>query len=84
LKIQQDRTLIIGDIHGSFESLRGVLQLAKYNLKQDRLICLGDYIDGWVHSYEVVDMLIDCQENSPFDNIYLVGIKISISCTIII
>ena len=73
MKIHQDRTLIIGDIHGSLESLNGVLEMAKYNPKQDRLICLGDYVDGWEHSYEVVDMLIDCQENSSFDNIYLMG-----------
>lgn len=67
------RTLVIGDIHGSLESLKGVLDLAQYDPKKDRLICLGDYVDGWEESYEVVQLLIDYQDQSPHDNIYLLG-----------
>jgi|GEM_PF-4319259 len=36
------RILVIGDIHGKIGSLTGVLDLAKYNYKEDRLICIGD------------------------------------------
>ena len=67
------RTLVIGDIHGSLESLVGVLDLVSYDPKKDRLICLGDYVDGWDESYEVVDYLISNQKASPYENIYLLG-----------
>lgn len=67
------RTIIIGDIHGSIESLKGVLGLASYNPIKDRLICLGDYIDGWENSYEVVELLLHYQNESPYENIYLLG-----------
>ena len=67
------RTLVMGDIHGSLESLTGVLKIASYDPKYDRLICLGDYIDGWTQSFEVVDALLQYQLDSPHENIYLLG-----------
>lgn len=67
------RTLILGDIHGHITALDTVLATAKYNPQQDRLICLGDYIDGWEASFEVVERLIAYQKQSPFKNIYLMG-----------
>lgn len=51
------RTLIIGDIHGSFRALEQVLQRCKAT-PQDHLIFLGDYVDGWSESPELIDYLI--------------------------
>lgn len=51
------RTLVIGDIHGGYQALIQVLERAQ--IKQtDTLIFLGDYVDGWSESFEVVEELI--------------------------
>jgi len=67
------RTLILGDIHGSKDSLDGVLEIADYSPSLDRFICIGDYVDGWKQSFEVVDYLIHLQEISIHNNVYLLG-----------
>ena len=51
------RTLVIGDIHGGFKALIQVLERANVD-KKDTLIFLGDYVDGWSESIEVLDFLI--------------------------
>lgn len=51
------RTLVIGDIHGGFKGLEQALSRAKIN-PDDRLIFLGDYVDGWSESAETVGFLI--------------------------
>lgn len=71
--MQYKRTLIIGDIHGNIRALESALKNANYKVEEDRIICLGDYIDGWKKSYEVVEKLIQLQANSPFEHIYLKG-----------
>lgn len=55
------RTLVIGDIHGGLKAIEQVLERAKNTLK-DTLIFLGDYVDGWSQSPEVLDFLIDLSE----------------------
>lgn len=54
------RTFVIGDIHGGYKALQQVLQRAKITRK-DRLIFLGDYVDGWSESYQVIETLIKLQ-----------------------
>jgi serine/threonine protein phosphatase 1 len=55
------RTLVIGDIHGGLKALIQLLE--KVELKEnDRLIFLGDYVDGWSESAQVVDFLIDLSQ----------------------
>lgn len=51
------RTWVIGDIHGAYQLLKQVLEKAGLN-KNDQLIFLGDYVDGWPESYQVVEYLI--------------------------
>lgn len=51
------RTLVIGDIHGGFKALEQVLQRANVTTN-DQLIFLGDYVDGWSQSFEVINKLI--------------------------
>ena len=52
------RTLAIGDIHGGFKGLKQVLKRAEVSAK-DQLIFLGDYVDGWSQSAQVIDYLIE-------------------------
>ena len=52
------RTLVIGDIHGGMLALRQILERAEVR-SDDRLIFLGDYVDGWSQSPQVLDFLID-------------------------
>jgi len=52
------RTLVIGDIHGGCKALLQVLDRAKVTPK-DKLIFLGDYVDGWSESAETIQKLIE-------------------------
>jgi serine/threonine protein phosphatase 1 len=70
------RTIAIGDIHGGYKAL--VQLIDKIKLKDDdQLIFLGDYVDGWSQSYEVVDFLISLsrkrKQNKQTPPIYLRG-----------
>ncbi|WP_298509646.1 metallophosphoesterase [uncultured Kordia sp.] len=51
------RTLAIGDIHGGFRALTQVLERANVTT-EDTLIFMGDYVDGWSESAELVEFLI--------------------------
>lgn len=51
------RTLVIGDIHGSYKALKQILERAEVTLN-DQLIFLGDYVDGWGQSPEVINYLM--------------------------
>jgi len=56
------RKLVIGDIHGGLKALKEILE--KINLiTTDQLIFLGDYVDGWSESPQVIDYLIQLNEN---------------------
>lgn len=52
------RTLVIGDIHGGLHALRQIIDRANVT-KNDTLIFLGDYVDGWSQSPQVIDFLIE-------------------------
>ena len=67
------RTFIIGDIHGGYRSLHQVIIRSGFDASKDRIICIGDYVDGWPDSYEVVDYLIALQEKCNGRNIYILG-----------
>jgi serine/threonine protein phosphatase 1 len=53
-----NRTLVIGDIHGGLKAIHQLFDRAKVTL-DDTLIFLGDYVDGWSQSVEVIDFLIE-------------------------
>lgn len=55
------RTLVIGDIHGGLRALHQILERANVTTK-DKLIFLGDYVDGWSQSPQVIDLLIAMKE----------------------
>jgi serine/threonine protein phosphatase 1 len=52
------RTLVFGDIHGGLKALIQLLERIDLS-ENDRLIFLGDYVDGWGESAQVIDFLID-------------------------
>jgi serine/threonine protein phosphatase 1 len=60
-KSMQQRVLVIGDIHGGLLALQEILSNANVG-SNDKLIFLGDYVDGWSHSPQVLDFLINLQE----------------------
>lgn len=55
------RTFVIGDIHGGLRALHQVLERAAITTN-DQLIFLGDYVDGWSESPQVLDYLMRLQE----------------------
>lgn len=51
------RILAIGDIHGGLKGLKQLLDRAKIS-NGDRLIFMGDYVDGWSESAQVIQYLM--------------------------
>ncbi|MBC7902335.1 MAG: serine/threonine protein phosphatase [Gemmatimonadaceae bacterium] len=65
-----ERTIVFGDIHGAlqaFEQLIAQIGLAP----EDKLIFLGDYVDGWSESAGVVERLMKLEATN--DCIFLKG-----------
>ncbi len=57
------KKVVIGDIHGGLRGLTQVLERA--NLPSDtQYIFIGDYVDGWSDSAEVIRFLIDFKEKN--------------------
>lgn len=55
------KKFVVGDIHGGKKALVQVLNKIKID-KNDILIFLGDYVDGWSESVAVLDFLIELQK----------------------
>lgn len=64
------RTLVIGDIHGAYRALEQIMERAAVS-SSDKLIFLGDYVDGWSEAPEVLDRLI-CLRDSH-DCVFIKG-----------
>lgn len=54
------RTFVIGDIHGGLKALLQVFERANITT-DDKLIFLGDYVDGWSESAQVLEYLLNLQ-----------------------
>lgn len=52
------RTFVIGDIHGGLKALDQLIQKLELQA-DDRLIFVGDYVDGWSESAQVIDRLLE-------------------------
>lgn len=57
------RTLVIGDIHGGLIALKQIIERAQITTT-DTLIFLGDYVDGWSQSPQVLDFLIELNQTN--------------------
>ena len=55
--MSKGRTLAIGDIHGGLRALKQVLERAAVT-PDDLLVFLGDYVDGWSESPQVLEFLM--------------------------
>lgn len=64
------RKLVIGDIHGGFKALIQVLERAKVTA-DDQLIFLGDYVDGWSESSQIIKFLMELSKTQ--DCIFIKG-----------
>lgn len=68
---------VVGDIHGMFDPLKTLLNRIKMdiysseNIKNAKIIFLGDYIDHGESSKEVIDLLLELKEE--FDVVFLAG-----------
>ena len=57
------RKLVIGDIHGGLKAVIQVLERAKVT-EADRLIFLGDYVDGWSEAPQLIDFLMELSQTN--------------------
>lgn len=55
------KTVVIGDIHGGYKALTQLIEDANLPLTT-QYIFVGDYVDGWSQSAEVISYLIDFSE----------------------
>jgi len=55
------RTFVIGDIHGALRALDQLLDRIGLR-RDDRLIFLGDYVDGWSQSAQVIWRMMELDE----------------------
>ena len=53
-----NRTFVVGDIHGALKALMQVMNRANVT-PDDTLIFLGDYVDGWSQTPELINYLIE-------------------------
>lgn len=61
------RTFVIGDIHGALRALEQLIEKV-VPIRNDTLIFLGDYVDGWSESAQVIEylMLLETRCNCIF------------------
>ncbi|PZR28990.1 MAG: serine/threonine protein phosphatase [Citrobacter freundii] len=64
------RTIVIGDIHGGFKALQQLIGRVSPQ-ENDRLVFLGDYVDGWSESAHVIERLIHLE--ASHDCIFIKG-----------
>ncbi len=69
LRLNCERTLVVGDLHGDLESCVNALRLAK-NLGGIKTVFLGDYVDRGPYQSSVINLLLQAKKNNP-DEIFL-------------
>lgn len=66
----KQKTFVVGDIHGGLKALKQVL--SKVPICQgDKLVFLGDYVDGWSESPQVIDFIMSL--STLYECIYIRG-----------
>ncbi len=63
------RTFVIGDIHGGLRGLIQVMERAEVT-KEDQLIFLGDYVDGWSEPAELIEYLMELEQSMSCEFVY--------------
>lgn len=67
------RVLTVGDIHGALKALEQCLERCGYDPANDQIIFLGDYVDGWSESAELVEYLIDLNKEADERHVFIRG-----------
>lgn len=57
-KPRRNRRFVMGDCHGNYQALKQCLERSGFDYNEDKLICLGDVVDGFTQTYEVVEELL--------------------------
>lgn len=70
INTNKGRRLVVGDVHGGLLALKEVMEKAEVTT-DDQIIFLGDYVDGWADSFNLINYLIDL--NITHDCIFLRG-----------
>ncbi|TND02591.1 MAG: serine/threonine protein phosphatase [Bacteroidetes bacterium] len=52
------RTFVLGDVHGAHRALLQVFERSGFDYENDRLISIGDIVDGWPDSADCVEELL--------------------------
>ncbi|MBA4394800.1 MAG: serine/threonine protein phosphatase, partial [Desulfobacca sp.] len=66
------RILAVGDIHGCYAKLVGLMEKIRIHHKEDILVFLGDYVDRGDQSREVVEYLVQLKKLRP-NTVFLLG-----------
>ncbi len=56
------RTIVIGDIHSGLKALKELLTKVNPS-KEDRIVFLGDYVDGWSEAVPTINFLIELSDS---------------------
>jgi len=67
-----EKILAVGDIHGCYAKLVGLMEQIKIYSEKDILVFLGDYIDRGDQSKEVVDYLVQLKKQRR-NTVFLLG-----------
>ena len=68
---EEGRVIVVGDLHGDYESFQGVCNI--FSPVKDCLILLGDYADRGLSGVEVIEGVMDLCEKYPNQVIALKG-----------
>lgn len=52
------KEFVIGDIHGAYKALRQCLERSNFDYTKDKLIVLGDIVDGWPETPKCIEELL--------------------------
>lgn len=63
------RTFVVGDIHGGLRALKQVMERSACK-PGDALFFLGDYVDGWSESAQLIDYLMELEKEYSCRFIY--------------
>lgn len=67
------RLLAVGDIHGRYDKLLGLMDKVRFDPHDDTMVFLGDYIDTGPQPIECMDYVMGLQERCPDSVIPLMG-----------
>lgn len=62
------KTFVLGDPHGSFKAMLQCFERSGFDYENDKLICLGDVVDGWPDTVLCIEELLKIK-----DMVYIMG-----------